>query len=160
MKTYTVSGIWPDSHKRWSTFVAAAGFDEAETKARILSCPGMLIASIVEGAATIYTSGRPADLGPGAPGYELSLGQLNEDPSSPPAVGNLIYVPYSDGGHWSSPHCLAGIATVTAVEGEGSRAVIQVAEHPGHSMSWGSLAKEQRKVHEDHPMARAGQHQS
>jgi hypothetical protein len=156
MQTYTVSGIWPETFERWSSTLLATGFEDAEAKARELSCPEMLIASVVEGPATIHTVGRSADFGPGSPGYKVTQGMLNTDPGCVPSVGDWIYLPHHDGGHPSCPDGLPGVAQVATVEPREGYSLVSAGAHPGVSMNWQHLATNQEFLHEHYRYERAG----
>lgn len=155
MEAFIVTGI--HNGERYAGMFAATSVEDAELQARSVVGASLEVAAIIAPGSEINTAGYPPEMGPGAPGWELACGNLNEDPSAPPAVGDYIYVPFCDGGHFTAPNGEAGIARVLSVEDWGRGQVgVQTHEHCGVTTNWTHLASKQRGLHEHYRYCRAG----
>jgi hypothetical protein len=72
-------------------------------------------------------------------------------------VGDYIYVPFDDGGHWSAPCLEGGLAKVRAVKDMGTYAMVETEEQIGHQRNWSFLAVQQADLHAQYGLARAGE---
>jgi hypothetical protein len=159
MQTFTVTGI-DASGERWSGTFEARDAYHAEQLAREVAGERLQVAAVIGADRTVYTAGWPPASGPGTPGWDVVSGtRLNDDPNSPPSVGDYVYMPYCDGGHPSAPDELPGLARVKNVHTTLGSVMIEVEEHGG-SMSWPYLARMQRELHRDHryEIARIDEH--
>lgn len=168
MTMYTVYAVCPRPHRAtngtheplvWN--VEADDAPHAEQLARAEHGQRLLISAVVEGERPDAVEAYPADIGPGCEEWPTAQGiGLRSDPERPPAIGEYIYVPYHEGGHFTAPDELPGLARVTNVipsTGPGKTSyMVAVAEHRGGQTSWSYLASHQREWHERYRYMRAG----